>query len=121
MIQVEAEAKFNLPLNVPAKLYHVTNSRYLDKILKIGLIPKSKNKRVHHPDRIYFGYTEIGCRNLILQFNKDASDNNKPIQKWSVLEIDTYSLDLTIYTDPDYYDGCWTSDNIPPVKIKVLN
>ena len=35
------------------KLYHISPSLYRNKILKIGLIPKSQNKMQSHPERIY--------------------------------------------------------------------
>jgi hypothetical protein len=118
MIQIESEAKFNIKLKVPKKLYHLTNSNNLDKILKIGLVPKSKNKKSHHPERIYFGFNEIGCENLVRQFNNNKKEDELSI--FSLLEIDTIGLNLEIYTDPDYYNGCWTSGNIPPLNIKVI-
>lgn len=110
-IQIEAEAKYNLKLNIPDKLYHITETKNVNKILKIGLIPKSKNKKANHPDRIYFGFDKIGCLNLINQFGKN--------KKWSLLEINTNDI-KELYGDPDYIDGCWTYDNINPINIKLI-
>lgn len=110
-IQIEAEAKYNLKLNIPPKLYHITETGNVNKILKIGLIPKTKSKKANHPDRIYFGFNKIGCLNLINQFD--------PNKSWTLLEIDTKDI-KTIYTDPDYIDGCWTYENINPSNIQVI-
>lgn len=34
-------------------VYHITKTKYVDKIIKYGLVPKSANKGCIHPDRIY--------------------------------------------------------------------
>lgn len=48
------ESKFDEVLkHKPNTIYHVTNINNLNKIKKIGLVPKSKNKKSHHLDRIY--------------------------------------------------------------------
>jgi hypothetical protein len=37
-----------------SKLYHVTEKNKINKILKIGLTPKTNSKISEHPERIYF-------------------------------------------------------------------
>lgn len=34
-------------------VYHITKKKYVDKIIKYGLVPKTSNKGCIHPDRIY--------------------------------------------------------------------
>lgn len=46
-------------------LYHISPSRYFDKIMKNGLVPLSKSHQLKYPDRIYL-------------FNKTDFDTIKP-------------------------------------------
>lgn len=98
-------------------LYHVTKTKRVDKILKQGLVPKSKNDAFNYPDRIHL---MIGPRNpmIVKSFgwslyskSKDKSDS-----KYTILEIDTSKLpdNIKFYGDPDYAKGLYTLDNIPP-------
>ena len=38
---------------MPSILYQITPTVNVDKILKIGLVPKSRSKASYHPDRVF--------------------------------------------------------------------
>ena len=45
-------------------IWHVSPIKHKDKILKIGLCPKTKNKKGIHPDRIYFALDINTAKNI---------------------------------------------------------
>ena len=53
MIAFYLEPKYDLKVDVPHVLYHVSPIKFKDKISKIGFIPKTGNKISKHPERIY--------------------------------------------------------------------
>jgi len=111
--QITIEAKFNTIINIPKKLYHVTLSSNQNKVNKIGLVAKSKNKKANHNGRIYFGYNPIITKNLAYQFGKG---------KYILLEIDTSNIDIKLYDDPDFTgNGAYTYNNIKPSIIKIID
>lgn len=113
------EQKFE-PGSSPGKkyLYHITDKKYLDKILKIGLVPKSKPKLTFHPDRIYLGDLEV-LETIIDTYLEYVAN---PV----LLKIDITGLKLsrdnnaTQPTD-DKSEGIayFTSENISPKRITV--
>lgn len=99
----------------PTFLYHVTPIKNVEKILKIGLIPKSKNKTSFHPDRIYLTDTLEIAWSLIKQFER--------IEKveYTILKIESKNLNVKLYSDIDLrQNGYYTLENIPPKYITVL-
>jgi len=105
---------------IPEILYHVTFEENLEKIEKLGLVPKSKSKIEYHKKRIYImdDYDEAQNFADILEY-----DYNRDI---AVLEINTKLLKrIRLYYDPTYYVGTdniefnafYTYDNIPPHAI----
>jgi hypothetical protein len=107
-------------------LYHITNNSYVDKILKSGLVPKSKNKLSTHPDRIYLCKTIQDCENLkIHMYNSDKfnnfgmdykKENNKSLE-YTILKIDIKDLKIKIFKDPNYKQGYYIINNIEPSRI----
>jgi len=118
--QFTIESGFNKLIDVPNLVFHVTKSRYLDKILKIGLIPKSGNKKAYHHDRIYLGYDMNMVENLSNQFSEKCEYVLLEIDT-SGLKFDSSGLPVKFYDDPDFSgNGCYFNGNIPPENIKVL-
>jgi len=101
--------------NVPEFLYHVTEETYLNKILRYGLINKSKKYIENHPERIY-----------IFKYIKDCYEyiDYKQISNPIILKIDVKTLNnIKIYYDPKYQpliSAYYTYDNIPPYSIIKL-
>lgn len=111
--QLTIEAKYNDVVNLPKFLYHVTKQSNVKKILKIGLVSKTKSKKAYHNDRIYIGYNPIIVKSLTNEFDRDS---------YCLLEIDTNDLIIKLYDDPDFHKyGSYTYNNIPPKNIKIID
>jgi len=109
---IKIEPKYNTESNkIPDNLYHITDVKNLDKIKKMGIVPKSKNKISLHPSRIYLTYLDQ-TKWLSKIFKKNHQMD--PI----VIKIDTYHLykdrKIKLYIDPRMQDAYYTYDNIPP-------
>jgi len=114
-IEITYESKFNtLYLNQVDKLYHLTIKEYKNKINKIGLIPKSKNKKTYHTDRIYLCSELNDCKLLIPQMKMYYSNEkinqmvilkNKQFRKnteYIIYEVNNKDLNLKLYKDPRF-------------------
>jgi hypothetical protein len=106
--------------DIPDLLYHCTPEIYVEKILKEGLFPKSKNKISTHPPRIFL------CSNLnkTISIAKQFKYRSSYECTWNILEIETKNItELKIYSDPNYKKegGVYTLNNIKPDFIKNLN
>lgn len=114
---IRFEAKYDIEIDeIPKKLYHITPKVYLDKILKIGLTPKSKQKLSYHPDRIYLSESikeiiKLSKKLKIMSGHKE----------YILLEIDQdLSEHLKLFKDPNFNYGFYTLNNISPASIKVI-
>ena len=99
--------------------YHATPSIKNDKILKIGLAPKSNNKMANHNYRIYLTFTLDGIRELLK--DKNFTKDNK---KFTIFKIDIKHLlekrQIRFFRDSAYIkDGLYTYENIPPQFITI--
>jgi hypothetical protein len=98
-------------------LYHLTPTLFVNKILKNGLIPRSRSKKSYHPDRIYLATNVEDCEKLIPVFKAQTKINN-----WTVLEINTLPINyyLELYKDQNFKDrGVFTLNTITPLCISV--
>jgi len=117
------DAKYDQEISdkkLPDILYHITNSIYESKILKIGLIPKEKNKLSRHPGRIYLTFSAESAKGLLgnESFTKD-------IKSFTLFSINFRELKksrkIIFMNDPMYSKkGCYTYENIPPQFLKVI-
>jgi hypothetical protein len=123
-LKLRFEAKFDEEVveNVPSILYHITPTVNVDKILKIGLVPKSRSKASYHPDRVFLSKSLEGIEELGRMFYQKTG-----IRNWTILRINTELIPgdyLKLYTDPNYKSGYYTLNNINPQaieKIKDIN
>jgi hypothetical protein len=123
-IKLRFEAKFDEEIveNIPDTLYHITPTQNADKILKIGLVPKSRSKASYHPDRVYLSNDLDDIENLGEMFYQKTGIND-----WTILKIKTDMVPgdyLRLYYDPNYKQGYYTLNNIPSQaieKIKDIN
>lgn len=123
-IKLRFEAKFDEEVveNIPSILYHITPTQNVNKILNIGLVPKSRSKASYHPDRVYLSKDLEDIEDLGEMFYQKTG-----IKNWTILKIDTNMVPggyLRLYTDPNYKLGYYTLNNIPPQaieKIKDIN
>jgi hypothetical protein len=119
-IKLRFEAKFDEEIveNIPDILYHITPTQNADKILKIGLVPKSRSKASYHPDRVYLSKDLEDIENLGEMFYQKTG-----VKDWSILKIKTDMIPgdyLKLYTDPNYINGYYTLNNIPPQAIEKV-
>ena len=88
--------------------YHATERSVLPKILKNGLIPKSKG---NFPERIYLGKS--------LNDIKDMVEGN--LKDMVILKVDVSNVKLfKLYRDQRNSTAVFTYDNIPPSQIEVF-
>lgn len=102
-------------------VYHLTNDYYINKILKNGLVPKTKNKIENHPDRVYVTKKKNMNNKFILQMYKYMKNHTyKKIKKLYILKIDLSKCeDKRFFWDPSAPNGMFTYENIPPQCITI--
>lgn len=123
-IKLRFEAKFDEEIveKIPPVLYHITPTQNVNKILKIGLVPKSRSKASYHPDRVYLSNYLEDIEDLGEMFYQKTGEKN-----WTILKINTDLIPgeyFKLYTDPNYEPGYYTLNNIPPQaieKVKEIN
>jgi hypothetical protein len=117
------EAKYDLGLSqmdLGNVAYHITPLIYKEKIMKIGLAPKSKSKIADQPSRIYLCYTKNDAK-LLLDHPKFYSKE----KEFVLFEINLDSLfksrKMRFFEDPNFVNkGYYTYENIPPQYIKEV-
>jgi len=121
-VSIIYESKFDEIVEIPEKLYHISIQEYENKIIKNGIVPKTKNKISSHGNRIYVCFDIEYCLDLIERMKFYFFDSNERINtKWIIYEIDTKDLDLKLYKDPNYLDkGGYLLGNIPPKDIEII-
>lgn len=130
LVFIKFEAKFDIEdINIPNKIYHVSPSYYRDKILRHGLIPKSKNKLSIHPDRIYFTTNKSDAITLIPKLKKyipiktkqELNKQGKEIE-YDLYEINTKNIQNSRwFKDPNLtFTGIYCLMNILPSNIKLI-
>jgi len=100
---------------IPEFLFHVTESKYFEKIMKRGLINKSKKYIENHPERIYLFDNLDDCYDYI---------DFKELLDFIIFKIDAKTLkNIKLYKDPKYQPtimAYYTYDNIPPYSIEKV-
>jgi len=119
-IIIKSEAKFDIEIeNIPDKIYHIYIKKYENKILKNGIIPKSRMRKIYHPERCYFTFSYVESINLIKEFAYIDKLNNID-NNYGIISVNTDKLnDVKFYNDPNSI-GFYTYDNISPLFIKKL-
>jgi len=112
------EAKYDIPFTeFPDKMYHVCKSKNVDKILTIGLAPKSRSKKAFHPERVYLCKYLNNAYTILNSFLIDEENN------YEILEVDTSFIKeyLKLYQDPNFMNqGYYTLNNIPSCCISRI-
>lgn len=90
------------------KLYHISNAKVKDKILRKGLIPKTSG---NFPERIYLGKCLEDIERMI---------GGKIDDEGAVFEITVVDDSEIFYEDFRHEDSFFTYDNIPPSQIKYI-
>jgi hypothetical protein len=113
-ISIVIEPKFDKKIDFDDEyLYHTTNRENLEKIMKFGLIPKSKNTRTFYPERIYLSPNKDAMLKIKDQLVSDKGGEyiNLRIKK---------PKNISLYTDPRFKAGFYTYDNISPENIEIF-
>ena len=102
-------------------IYHVTQEKNVDKIIKNGLTPRFKNPLFSYPERIYL-FVEETPPDEIYNLTKQLKTVRKDEKKHCLLIIDVEKIpdNVSFYLDPNYGCGVYTKDNIPPSAIKEI-
>ncbi|MCK9446709.1 hypothetical protein M0Q50_07610 [bacterium] len=124
-INIYFESKFDIKIKKPNVCYHVFCDLNLNKIKKIGLVPKSLNKMSSHPERIYMTNNiidsiDIGnkLKNVNLMNDKTGKYNNI---NYGIVEVDLSNIDVECYKDPKYDKGFYILSNITYDKLTFLD
>lgn len=113
-ISISIEPNFDTKVDFDGEyLYHTTDKKNLDKILSVGLIPKSKNTRSFYPERVYLSPSLEYMDSIKYQLN-----TNKPAE-YVFLKIKNYD-GLSLYKDVRFKGGFYTFDSISPKYIEVI-
>jgi hypothetical protein len=132
-IEINLEAKYDIELDMkfaPEFLYHITNSKYIEKIRTIGLVPKTHSKLANHPERIYLAISEEVVRNILIKQLKYAANKNKQdIDIRTGKEVEWFLITISVkdlpqvqrfFRDPNYDNGIYTLTNIRPQSIEKI-
>lgn len=113
-------------------IFHITPTNKVNKILKIGLTPKTCNKKFVYPDRVYFFLQERYYNEWVdileefyneqLKSYKMGVRKDKPYEGiYTVLAIDTEKVKNVDFSYDPNAEGCvYTYENIPPDAIEVV-
>jgi hypothetical protein len=113
-ISLMIEPNFDTKVNFKnIYLYHTTDRKNLDKIMKYGLMPKSKNTRSFYPERIYLSPNRKWMESIKSQLSIDKAAD------YVDLRITNFK-GLSLYKDVRFKGGFYTLDAIHPNYIKVL-
>ena len=114
MIAFYLEPKYDLKVDVPHVLYHVSPIKFKDRISKIGFIPKTGNKISKHPERIYLTddlKTAISFGDNI----KSETNSGYCIYKISGDCIENLYSDINLISG-----GFYTLQNISPDNFELI-
>lgn len=100
-------------------LYHLTPQINKNKIFKIGLVPKSKNRKTSHPDRIYLFNDVNDYDNIVTNLKCNDLYNIGEERIYMLLKIEL-SNDIVIHTDLYCDNGFFIYDNIHPKYIEII-
>ncbi len=124
IIELQFESKYDIELEskiIPSILFHATPTKFVNKILKQGLVPTSKNPLFMFPDRIYLSFNYTDLTQVLLP---DMAKKSK-IPDWTIFEVKADSLKnqnvpLTKwFKDPNYNGGIYVLKNISPSMITI--
>ena len=116
----------NKIMHTIGNLYHSTPTINVPKIMKNGIIPKSKNLMFNYPDRVYFFHGAIlSDEQKITIANVQLSqfiESHGNVNDFSLLVIYPSKLpdNIKLYTDAVSNGGVFTYDNIPPSAVTSI-
>lgn len=128
---IQFNAKFDIEIDVPSRIYHISPMFNRNKILKSGLVPKSKNVLMLYENRIYFllNNDKFKIQNLAEKLYKYIPQKTKNIFKeknipigFDIYEIMTNNIiNQRWFKDPNLPEAVYCLMNISPMHIKLIN
>lgn len=105
-------------------LYHWTPEYHLDDIMTQGLIPLHENKVFNYPPRIYLIKGDVSFNDIKMLGDGlsriNDNENNNGCYVLLGIELSELDYDIKFYYDPNYRNGVFTEQRIPPEYIKVI-
>lgn len=112
-------------------LYHVSPTSKEHKILKNGLVPKSKNEQFGYPDRVYLLNEEIinineGLQSVADMLYAGKTKSRTPYvnyKEYTFYRIDISKIPNNVNFSIDYNFAplsVFSADNIPPYAIEII-
>ena len=122
-IDVILEAKFDIQVDEDDMdsvndLYHASFTKNEKKILKIGLAPRSKEKLMSHPARVYLAFDFKDAEYLAKQPKFRGEEKEMTIFRIDMEGLNKRRL-IRFFRDPNFEGGIYTYENIPPQFISV--
>jgi hypothetical protein len=115
--QILFQAKYSETLargDVPATLYHASDSKNDNRILKIGLIPRKSER---YDERIYVVCSAENITDSLIENLK----REKNCKKMTIFKIDTTGLGLVLFKDVEFKDrGFYIKKNVSPKNLELL-
>jgi hypothetical protein len=108
---ISIEPKYDIEVtNIPEYLYHATLKKNTKSIEKKGLIPRSNNKILNHPDRIYLALDILTAKQFTNYFNGD----------WVIYRVETKDIGK-LYRDVNWeHFAFYTLENIKPDSLEMI-
>lgn len=134
-VNVILEPKYDIKVNLnnyPKHLYHITQTKNINRIKKQGLTLRNDSKVTYHPQRIYLLNKRDNWQEIANFFHnitsKDGNNSNEQYvnyNNFSLIEIDIdgfkkYHYDLMYDPNGSKY-SYFTTDSIAPSLIKVID
>ena len=113
------EPKYDYQVEIPKILYHASPLKFKDKILKIGLTPKSGSKLSYHPDRIYLSSNIESCVKFG-EYLLNSKENQYYKNGYCIYIIKGEGIDK-LYSDINMREvGFYTLDNVKKEFISLF-
>ena len=100
--------------------YHISPTKHEKKILKIGLVPKTKEKISAHPERVYLVKKIVDAVALADIFSDIDKEHQYTLFKVNMKSAKENNSAIRLFLDPNFSNGVFTLSNIPPQFLKVL-
>ena len=96
-------------------LYHLTPSENIESILLNGIIPSSKNKLFHYPNRVYLLKPTVTHNEVVSLTKRLASQCTNQNGRYALFQIDLNKTpkNVEFSYDPRYQNGVYTYQKIP--------
>jgi hypothetical protein len=92
-------------------IYHATDAKNFEKIMKNGLEPRTTTNFDNHPNRVYFAINKIDLKEILFK-NKKFYNASKRMCVFAIPVNDTFHYKL--FSDPKMGEAVYSVENIDP-------